>query len=84
MLGVAPNRVEALAFAWLGYRFMQSGELGEPTLEGDRRGRADLVDQAERGRLPGIHRQPGLEKLSGRRPRSVSQTRRASSPSPDT
>jgi anhydro-N-acetylmuramic acid kinase len=34
VLGVAPNRVEALAFAWLGYRFTrrQSGNL--PTVTG--------------------------------------------------
>jgi len=36
VLGVAPNRVEALAFAWLGYRFLQ-GEAGNlPAVTGAR------------------------------------------------
>jgi len=33
-LGVAPNRVEALAFAWLGYRFMQREPGNMPAVTG--------------------------------------------------
>jgi anhydro-N-acetylmuramic acid kinase len=38
-LGVAPNRVEALAFAWLGYRFLrrQPGNLASVTGAAGRR-----------------------------------------------
>ena len=35
-LGVAPNRVEALAFAWLGYRFMQREPGNLPPVTGAR------------------------------------------------
>jgi anhydro-N-acetylmuramic acid kinase len=35
-LGVAPNRVEALAFAWLGYRFMQRAPGNLPAVTGAR------------------------------------------------
>jgi anhydro-N-acetylmuramic acid kinase len=34
VLGVAPNRVEALAFAWLGYRFMQREPGNLPAVTG--------------------------------------------------
>jgi anhydro-N-acetylmuramic acid kinase len=34
VLGVAPNRVEALAFAWLGYRFMQRQPGNLPAVTG--------------------------------------------------
>lgn len=34
VLGVAPNRVEALAFAWLGYRFMQREAGNLPAVTG--------------------------------------------------
>jgi anhydro-N-acetylmuramic acid kinase len=34
VLGVAPNRVEALAFAWLGYRFMQRKPGNLPAVTG--------------------------------------------------
>jgi anhydro-N-acetylmuramic acid kinase len=34
MLGVAPNRVEALAFAWLGYRFMRRQPGNLPAVTG--------------------------------------------------
>lgn len=34
VLGVAPNRVEALAFAWLGYRFMQRAPGNLPAVTG--------------------------------------------------
>ena len=33
-LGVAPNRVEALAFAWLGYRFMRRQPGNLPAVTG--------------------------------------------------
>jgi anhydro-N-acetylmuramic acid kinase len=33
-LGVAPNRVEALAFAWLGYRFMRREPGNLPAVTG--------------------------------------------------
>ena len=33
-LGVAPNRVEALAFAWLGYRFTQREAGNLPAVTG--------------------------------------------------
>jgi anhydro-N-acetylmuramic acid kinase len=36
VLGVAPNRVEALAFAWLGYRFLQREPGNLPTVTGAR------------------------------------------------
>lgn len=36
VLGVAPNRVEALAFAWLGYRFMQRLPGNLPAVTGAR------------------------------------------------
>jgi anhydro-N-acetylmuramic acid kinase len=36
VLGVAPNRVEALAFAWLGYRFMQREPGNLPAVTGAR------------------------------------------------
>ena len=35
-LGVAPNRVEALAFAWLGYRFHQRQAGNLPAVTGAR------------------------------------------------
>ncbi|QOY95251.1 anhydro-N-acetylmuramic acid kinase [Massilia sp. UMI-21] len=35
-LGIAPNRVEALAFAWLGYRFMQREPGNLPAVTGAR------------------------------------------------
>ncbi|MFC0251396.1 anhydro-N-acetylmuramic acid kinase [Massilia consociata] len=35
-LGIAPNRVEALAFAWLGYRFMQRQPGNLPAVTGAR------------------------------------------------
>ncbi|HZV67888.1 MAG TPA: anhydro-N-acetylmuramic acid kinase, partial [Telluria sp.] len=34
VLGVAPNRVEALAFAWLGYRFQQGQTGNLPAVTG--------------------------------------------------
>ena len=34
VLGVAPNRVEALAFAWLGYRFHQRQAGNLPAVTG--------------------------------------------------
>jgi len=36
VLGVAPNRVEALAFAWLGYRFMRREAGNLPAVTGAR------------------------------------------------
>jgi anhydro-N-acetylmuramic acid kinase len=36
VLGVAPNRVEALAFAWLGYRFHQRKAGNLPAVTGAR------------------------------------------------
>jgi anhydro-N-acetylmuramic acid kinase len=36
VLGVAPNRVEALAFAWLGYRFLQREPGNLPSVTGAR------------------------------------------------